>query len=63
MRAATFNSQATNLLQCCAMSDLARSIMGAHDVRAQLPQFPVTLGLQSGLNFAVFCQASPPAGI
>jgi hypothetical protein len=35
MPAAMFNSQATNMPRCCAMSDLARSIEGAHDVRAR----------------------------
>jgi hypothetical protein len=33
--AAMFNSRATNMPRCCAMSDLARSIEGAHDVRVR----------------------------
>jgi len=34
---------------CCAMSGLARSAEGAHDVRARgLHQFPVTLDLKAG---------------
>jgi hypothetical protein len=64
MPAAMFNPQATSMPQCCAMLDLARSIKGAHDVRARgLPEFPVTWQPKSGLNFAAFCQASPPACI
>jgi len=64
MPAVMFNSQATNMPQCCAMSDLVRSIKGAHDVQARgLPEFPVTRQLKIGLNFAAFCQASPPARI
>ena len=35
MPAVMFNSQATNMPQCCAMSDLVRSIKGAHDVQAR----------------------------
>jgi hypothetical protein len=46
------------------MSGPARVVKGTHDVRARgLPQFPVTLDLKTGLNFAAFCQASLPAGI
>jgi hypothetical protein len=53
------NRHAANVARCPA-----RVVKGTHDVRARgLPQFPVTLDLKTGLNFAAFCQASLPAGI
>jgi len=47
--AAMFTARQPTRCNCCAMSGLARSAEGAHDVRARgLHQFPVALDLKAG---------------
>ena len=53
--AAMFVAQATGTPQMLRDVDLARSVKGAHDVRAcDLPQFPVTFDPKIGTELAAF---------